>query len=129
MVRFLASSLTLVGLTLVSIGPAISVIERGCAGLPACAITAAAASTFAAAGAEIALLDVNLAAAREQAKAVSATALPVECDVTDAGSVTASFDKIAAAFGGVDIVVSNAAFYTKASSSIFTATSAWRRPR
>ena len=45
MVRFLASSLTLVGLTRVSIGPAISVMERGCAGLPACAITATAAST------------------------------------------------------------------------------------
>jgi len=72
------------------------------------AIGAATARAFAAAGAEIALLDVNLAAAREQAKAVGATTLPVECDVTDAGSVTASFDKIAAAFGGVDIVVSNA---------------------
>jgi len=72
------------------------------------AIGAATARTFAAAGAEVALLDVNLSAAREQATALSATALPVECDVTDAGSVTAAFDKIAAAFGGVDIVVSNA---------------------
>ena len=41
----LASSFTLVGLTRVSIGPAISVMLRGCAGLPFCAITAAAAST------------------------------------------------------------------------------------
>ena len=35
----MASSLTLVGLTRVSIGPAISVMLRGCAGLPSCAIT------------------------------------------------------------------------------------------
>ena len=72
------------------------------------AIGAAVARTFAAAGAEVALLDVNSYAAREQAAAISATALPVECDVTDAGSVITAFDKIAAAFGGVDIVVSNA---------------------
>ncbi|MFY9694648.1 MAG: bifunctional aldolase/short-chain dehydrogenase, partial [Xanthobacteraceae bacterium] len=72
------------------------------------AIGAAVARTFAAAGAEVALLDVNSPAAREQAAAIGATALPVECDVTDAGSVITAFDKIAAAFGGVDIVVSNA---------------------
>jgi NAD(P)-dependent dehydrogenase (short-subunit alcohol dehydrogenase family) len=51
---------------------------------------------------------VNLAAAREQAKAVGASALAVECDVTDAASVRAAFDQVAANFGGVDIVVSNA---------------------
>jgi NAD(P)-dependent dehydrogenase (short-subunit alcohol dehydrogenase family) len=72
------------------------------------AIGAATARIFAAAGAEVALLDVDLSAARIQAKAVSATALPVVCDVTDAASVTTAFDKVAAAFGGVDIVISNA---------------------
>jgi rhamnose utilization protein RhaD (predicted bifunctional aldolase and dehydrogenase)/NAD(P)-dependent dehydrogenase (short-subunit alcohol dehydrogenase family) len=72
------------------------------------AIGAATAKAFAAAGAEVALLDVNLAAAREQAKAVGASALAVECDVTDAASVRAAFDQVAANFGGVDIVVSNA---------------------
>jgi len=72
------------------------------------AIGAATARAFAAAGAEVALLDVNLAAAREQAAEISATALPVECDVTDAASVHAAFEKIAENFGGVDIVVSNA---------------------
>ena len=39
-----ASSLTLVGLARVSIGPAISVMLRGCGGSPASAMTAAAAS-------------------------------------------------------------------------------------
>ena len=71
-------------------------------------IGAATARTFAAAGAEVALLDVNLAAAREVAKAVSPTALALACDVTDAASVDAAFANLAEQFGGVDIVVSNA---------------------
>jgi rhamnose utilization protein RhaD (predicted bifunctional aldolase and dehydrogenase)/NAD(P)-dependent dehydrogenase (short-subunit alcohol dehydrogenase family) len=72
------------------------------------AIGAATAKAFAAAGAEVALLDVDRAAARERANAVGGHALAVVCDVTDAGSVSAAFDKIAEHFGGVDIVVSNA---------------------
>ena len=72
------------------------------------AIGAATAKAFAAAGAEVALLDLNLAAAREKAEAIGPTALPVQCDVTDAASVHAAFDAVAAAFGGVDILVANA---------------------
>jgi rhamnose utilization protein RhaD (predicted bifunctional aldolase and dehydrogenase)/NAD(P)-dependent dehydrogenase (short-subunit alcohol dehydrogenase family) len=72
------------------------------------AIGAATAEAFAAAGAEVALLDVNLAAASEQAKTIGPTALAVTCDVTDAASVQAAFDTVAANFGGVDIVISNA---------------------
>ncbi len=72
------------------------------------AIGAATAKVFAAAGAEVALLDLDLAAARAQANAISGTALPVVCDVTDAASVDAAFGKIATYFGGVDLVVSNA---------------------
>ena len=72
------------------------------------AIGAATAKTFAAAGAEVALLDVNLSAAREVAGTISPTALAIECDVTNASSVRAAFDQVAAAFGGVDIVISNA---------------------
>jgi rhamnose utilization protein RhaD (predicted bifunctional aldolase and dehydrogenase)/NAD(P)-dependent dehydrogenase (short-subunit alcohol dehydrogenase family) len=72
------------------------------------AIGAATAKMFAAAGAEVALLDVNLSAAREVAGAIGPTALAVECDVTNASSVRAAFDQVAAAFGGVDIVISNA---------------------
>jgi len=72
------------------------------------AIGAATARAFAAAGAEIALLDMDFAAASEQAEAVGATALPVVCDVTDAESVRTAFDKIVQNFGGVDIAVSNA---------------------
>ena len=72
------------------------------------AIGAATAKAFATAGAEVALLDVDLDAARKTAKTVAATALAVECDVTDAASVNAAFDKIAAHFGGIDILISNA---------------------
>ena len=72
------------------------------------AIGAATARAFAAAGAEVALLDVNEAAARERAQATGGSALAVACDVTDASSVRAAFDRVAEAFGGVDIVISNA---------------------
>ncbi len=72
------------------------------------AIGAAIARAFATAGAEVALLDINLAAARDAAKAISPTALALACDVTDAASVNAAFEKLAEHFGGVDIVVSNA---------------------
>ena len=72
------------------------------------AIGAATARAFAAAGAEVALLDVDLAAAAAQAAAIGPTALAVQCDVTDAASVQAAFDHVVTHFGGVDIVVSNA---------------------
>jgi rhamnose utilization protein RhaD (predicted bifunctional aldolase and dehydrogenase)/NAD(P)-dependent dehydrogenase (short-subunit alcohol dehydrogenase family) len=72
------------------------------------AIGAATAKAFAAAGAEVALLDVNEADLRAVAQAIGGAALAVRCDVTDAASVQAAFDKIAETFGGVDIVVSNA---------------------
>jgi NAD(P)-dependent dehydrogenase (short-subunit alcohol dehydrogenase family) len=72
------------------------------------AIGAATAKAFAAAGAEVALLDVNEAAAHAVAQAIGGAALALRCDVTDAASVQAAFDNIAEHFGGVDIAVSNA---------------------
>jgi rhamnose utilization protein RhaD (predicted bifunctional aldolase and dehydrogenase)/NAD(P)-dependent dehydrogenase (short-subunit alcohol dehydrogenase family) len=72
------------------------------------AIGIATARRFAAAGAEVALLDIDLAAARKAAQAVGPTALAVGCDVTEAASVEAAFARIAESFGGVDIVVCNA---------------------
>jgi rhamnose utilization protein RhaD (predicted bifunctional aldolase and dehydrogenase)/NAD(P)-dependent dehydrogenase (short-subunit alcohol dehydrogenase family) len=72
------------------------------------AIGAATARAFAAAGAEVALLDLDEAAARAAAKQIGGAALALACDVTDAASVRAAFDRVAEAFGGVDIVVSNA---------------------
>src|SRR6202035_4685793 len=66
------------------------------------AIGAATAKTFAAAGAEVALLDLNEDAARAAAKAIGGAALAVRCDVTDAASVRQAFDRVAEIFGGVD---------------------------
>lgn len=72
------------------------------------AIGGATASAFAAAGAEVALLDRDEAAARAHAAKIGGAALAVACDVTNAASVRAAFDAVVAAFGGVDVAVSNA---------------------
>jgi rhamnose utilization protein RhaD (predicted bifunctional aldolase and dehydrogenase)/NAD(P)-dependent dehydrogenase (short-subunit alcohol dehydrogenase family) len=71
-------------------------------------IGAATAKAFAAAGAEVALLDVDASAVKDRARTIGGAALALECDVTDPASVTRAFDQVVAAFGGVDIVVSNA---------------------
>jgi rhamnose utilization protein RhaD (predicted bifunctional aldolase and dehydrogenase)/NAD(P)-dependent dehydrogenase (short-subunit alcohol dehydrogenase family) len=70
------------------------------------AIGFATAKAFAAAGAEIALLDIDSASLVEKAKTLGA--LSVRCDVTDETSVRTAFDRIIETFGGVDILVSNA---------------------
>jgi rhamnose utilization protein RhaD (predicted bifunctional aldolase and dehydrogenase)/NAD(P)-dependent dehydrogenase (short-subunit alcohol dehydrogenase family) len=69
-------------------------------------IGAATAKALARAGAEVAVLDRDLAAAQAIAKSIKGLALA--CDVTNADDVRAAFDAVAQKFGGVDIVVSNA---------------------
>ncbi len=69
-------------------------------------IGAAIARAFAAEGAEVACLDVDPEAAARTAKA--AKGLAVTCDVTDDASVAAAFDQVTRAYGGLDILVSNA---------------------
>jgi rhamnose utilization protein RhaD (predicted bifunctional aldolase and dehydrogenase)/NAD(P)-dependent dehydrogenase (short-subunit alcohol dehydrogenase family) len=71
-------------------------------------IGAATAKAMAAEGAEIAILDRDHDMAVAAAKAVHNHVLAIQCDVTDPESVRAAFDKVVEAFGGVDIVVSNA---------------------
>ncbi|MCB8746383.1 bifunctional aldolase/short-chain dehydrogenase [Rhodoferax sp. U2-2l] len=71
-------------------------------------IGAATARAFAAQGAELALLDVDAAAAQAVAKSIGRQALGLLCDVTDAASVQSAFAAVVQRFGGVDIVVSNA---------------------
>jgi rhamnose utilization protein RhaD (predicted bifunctional aldolase and dehydrogenase)/NAD(P)-dependent dehydrogenase (short-subunit alcohol dehydrogenase family) len=58
------------------------------------------------AGAAVAVLDIRGAPAA--AKQLEGAALAIDCDVTDAVAVRRAFDRVAAHFGGVDIVVSNA---------------------
>ena len=72
------------------------------------AIGAATAKLFAQAGAEVALLDLDSNAAHEKAKSIGGAAIALACDVTNTTSVQAAFHQVVAAFGGVDIVVSNA---------------------
>jgi rhamnose utilization protein RhaD (predicted bifunctional aldolase and dehydrogenase)/NAD(P)-dependent dehydrogenase (short-subunit alcohol dehydrogenase family) len=71
-------------------------------------IGAATVRAFAAEGAEVVVLDRDLEAAEGVAKSVKG--LAVACDVTDDASVKAAFDAIAAAYGGLDILVSNAGY-------------------
>ena len=71
-------------------------------------IGAATAKAMAAQGAEVAVLDRDLDAAKAVAKKIGGKALAVQCDVTDPMNVRAAFDAVVSAFGGVDIVVSNA---------------------
>jgi rhamnose utilization protein RhaD (predicted bifunctional aldolase and dehydrogenase)/NAD(P)-dependent dehydrogenase (short-subunit alcohol dehydrogenase family) len=69
-------------------------------------IGAATAKAFAREGAAVALLDRDADAAAVVAKAVKG--LGIGCDVTDAKAVRRAFERVCEAFGGVDIVVSNA---------------------
>lgn len=71
-------------------------------------IGAAIALAFAKQGAQVVVLDRDGEAAKTTAKECGSTALGLECDVTDAAQVHDAFTTIAACFGGLDIVVSNA---------------------
>jgi len=86
-----------------SLARQVAVITGGASG-----IGAATAKAMAKEGAEVAILDRDLDAAKAAAKKIGGKALAVECDVTDPKSVRAAFDAVVSAFGGVDIVVSNA---------------------
>jgi NAD(P)-dependent dehydrogenase (short-subunit alcohol dehydrogenase family) len=71
-------------------------------------IGAATGKLFAEQGAEVALLDLDESAAQAAAKQIGGSAIALQCDVTDAASVTTAFAAVTARFGGVDILVSNA---------------------
>ena len=71
-------------------------------------IGAATAKAMAAEGAEVAILDRDLEAAKTIAKQIGGKALAVACDVTHPVSVRIAFDAVVERFGGVDILVSNA---------------------
>jgi 3-hydroxybutyrate dehydrogenase len=69
------------------------------------------AEIYAREGAKVAIADMNMAAAQaaaEELKARGASAMAVAVDVTDEGQVNGAVDAVAKAWGGVDILVSNA---------------------
>ena len=70
------------------------------------AIGAATAKALAAEGAAVAILDIDGGAAEKAAAAFKG--LGLACDVTKPEDVTRAFAKVCEAFGGVDILVSNA---------------------
>src|SRR5215469_874369 len=65
----------------------------------------ATARAMSAAGAEVALLDIQGVSAATQR--LGGAVLGIECDVTDPAMVRRAFDRVAEHFGGVDVVVSN----------------------
>jgi NAD(P)-dependent dehydrogenase (short-subunit alcohol dehydrogenase family) len=69
-------------------------------------IGAATAAALASAGAEVAVLDLNVAQADAVAKAFGGIA--VKCDVSDPEAVERAIDRIVETYGGLDIAVSNA---------------------
>jgi 3-hydroxybutyrate dehydrogenase len=69
------------------------------------------AATYVREGAKVAIADMNMAAAQaaaDELNAAGGTAMAVAADVTDEAQVNAAVAAVVAAWGGVDILVSNA---------------------
>ncbi|MBW6526598.1 SDR family oxidoreductase [Sphingomonas sp. RHCKR7] len=64
---------------------------------------------FARQGAEVAFVDVNAAAGEALAAGLGGAPLFRACDLTDVAALPAMVDEIAAALGGLDVLVNNAA--------------------
>ncbi len=62
-------------------------------------------------GARVAIADINLAAAQKTAEAIGPAAIAVEMDVAKRESIRAAIDTVAAEFGGIDILINNAALF------------------
>ena len=72
------------------------------------AIGSAIARAFAAEGADVAILDLDAERAQATRASIGGSALALGCDVTDTHAVDRAMAGIAAHFGGLDILVSNA---------------------
>jgi galactitol 2-dehydrogenase len=62
-------------------------------------------------GARVAIADINLEAAQNTAQIIGPSAIAVEMDVTKRQSIRAAVDQVDAAFGGIDILINNAALF------------------
>jgi acetoin reductase-like protein len=69
---------------------------------------------YAAEGARVVIADIEIAKAQELASELGADALAVQFDVRDMKSISAVVSATAAKFGGVDILVNNAAIFDMA---------------
>ncbi len=72
------------------------------------------AEAFAREGAKVAIGDVDIAAAEAAAAEIGPAARAVPLDVTRQDSIEAAVDAVEAAFGGVDLLVNNAALFDAA---------------
>jgi len=77
-------------------------------------IGAACARLFAASGAKLALWDVDAAAAQTLAAELGADARPIRCDVARRREVEAATAATLAAFGRIDVLISNAGIFRAA---------------
>ena len=71
----------------------------------------ATAKLFAAEGAKVAVVSLtqaNIDAVVADIEAAGGTALGISCDVSDADQIKSTVEKVAATFGGIDILVNNA---------------------
>lgn len=90
----------------------------------------AAAIRFAREGAKVIALDVNkenLDKLAAELKEYTDDALTLACDVSDESSVNAAFEQGRAAFGGVDILVNNAALWRDVVPFMDTPTELWKK--
>ncbi|PKR53709.1 GolD/DthD family dehydrogenase [Thalassospira marina] len=71
-------------------------------------IGAAIAEAYAAKGARVALLDMNVEAAMAKAKALGNSARAFECNVTESNSINAAIQAVNDSFGHIDILVNSA---------------------
>ncbi|KEQ53907.1 SDR family NAD(P)-dependent oxidoreductase [Sphingobium chlorophenolicum] len=69
---------------------------------------------LAAEGAKMALIDIDLSATRAVAESIEAAggqALAIKCDVTDMTAIEAATQQVSSHFGGIDILINNAALH------------------
>ncbi len=69
------------------------------------------AQAYVAEGAQVALADINLEAAQQAAKGIGAATQAVHLDVTDQASIDACVAAVEGQFGGIDILINNAALF------------------
>ena len=90
----------------------------------------AAAIRFASEGAKVIALDINkdgLDKLSEELRAYTPDALTIVCDVAKETSVNAAFEKGREAFGGIDILVNNAALWRDISKFMDTPVELWKK--